>query len=125
MKVSPSGLVPKKLAPYLKLYRHRKTARRHAHEAFYADDGPPILVYQMAKVGSTTVQKSLQAAGFGHRVLHVHFLSEDLPAKRKDYVRSTQFPPAYHYELSHVVRKQLTRQPRARVKIISLVRDPI
>jgi hypothetical protein len=39
---------------------------------------PPVLVYQMAKVGSTTVVRSLQQADPERVVLHVHFLSPEM-----------------------------------------------
>jgi len=38
---------------------------------------PPILIYQMGKVGSTTILKSLKNAQIQNPVYHIHFLSSD------------------------------------------------
>ncbi len=38
---------------------------------------PPILIYQMGKVGSNTVHKTLLASGIQNPVFHVHFLTKE------------------------------------------------
>ena len=118
-------VIPAPVLPYWRAYRQRRSATVAVKRAFYSADGPPILVYQMGKVGSTTVCRSLEAVNLGHRVLHVHFLSHDLPAKRKRYIRSIKYPPAIHYDVSFAVRKELATGQTRRLKIITLVRDPI
>ena len=39
---------------------------------------PPILIYQMGKVGSKTVISSLAKADINRRIYHVHFLDPNL-----------------------------------------------
>ena len=38
---------------------------------------PPILIYQMGKVGSATVHETLLHANLPHPIYHIHFLSYD------------------------------------------------
>lgn len=118
-------LIPAPVLPHWRAYRQRRSATTAVKRAFYSGDGPPILVYQMGKVGSTTVCRSLEAVNLGHRVLHVHFLSNELPEKRRRYIRSIKYPPAVHYDVSQAIRKQLSGGHARDLKIISLVRDPI
>jgi hypothetical protein len=53
--------------------------RRLRHAAVVALDSyaeaPPVLVYQMGKVGSSTVSATLRAAEIDHPVRYVHFMT--------------------------------------------------
>ena len=40
----------------------------------------PLLVFQMGKVGSSTVLASLEASGANRLLFHAHFLSDELPS---------------------------------------------
>jgi hypothetical protein len=44
---------------------------------------PPVLIYQMGKVGSTSVSSSLNSAGLANYVFDIHFLSNDLIEYKK------------------------------------------
>nr|WP_259060078.1 putative capsular polysaccharide synthesis family protein [Salinibacter ruber] len=79
-----------------------------------------ILVYQMGKVGSTSVQRSLYDAGFGP--LHVHYIHADLPHMERFTETEKDFP--LHFYIGRVLRYYLAITSH-RLKIITLVRDPI
>lgn len=90
----------------------------------------PLLIYQMGKVGSKTVDKSLRALGMGMPIFHIHFLTEDLmdfyEEKRRKFFRTQQEPELfriwmYRY-LSKVVGRRLDHR---KWKVVTLIRDPI
>jgi hypothetical protein len=100
------------------------SAEFEARQAFSNPRIPPILVYQMGKVGSQTVYHSLQNARIANPVLHLHFLSEDLPCHIGAHQNSgVQIP--HHLYLGEAVRNILLNNANLRCKVISLVRDPI
>lgn len=68
---------------------------------------PPVLVYQMGKVGSQSVYYSLRETGY-FPILHFHYVS-----LLKEYNRYE------HHYVQYLLKRN---QP---VKIISLVRDPV
>ena len=79
-----------------------------------------ILVYQMGKVGSTSVCRSLQKAGFGP--LQVHRTVSDLPHMERFTETDRDFP--FHFYLGRLLRRYF-KWTSHRIKIITLVRDPI
>ena len=88
-------------------------------------DHPPLLIYQMGKVGSTSVSRSLHAAGLKNYVFDIHFLSKDLIKYRNFYIDSGIVPVPYHIELGLALRKRIINNNFNKLKIISMVRDPI
>lgn len=91
-------------------------------------DKPPVLVYQMAKVGSATVVRSLQQADPERVVLHVHFLSaEMLGGVGALHVKSKgNFGLPYDWHLGRALAERIEKLGRAlRVHVVTLVRDPI
>jgi hypothetical protein len=96
-------------------------AKREARRAFSNLTAPPILIYQMGKVGSTTVYDSLRAAALPNAIFHLHFISQDFRENKKNLKAVGIDPPPYPFYLGDAVRKVLPRP----CKIISLVRDPI
>ena len=103
----------------------RSKADQEATNAFRDTSTPPILVYQMGKVGSSTVFASLKEAGVRNSILQLHFLSGDLRRLRKAHIRVGIDPPPYHIFLGEAVRRELLTRPGFPCKVISLVRDPI
>lgn len=81
----------------------------------------PVLVYQMSKVGSTSVSAALADAGI--RALHVHFLGPMWERCREDYRRSPA-PPPVHLTVERLLRQYL-RWTSHRLKVVTLFRDPI
>ena len=90
---------------------------------------PPIIVYQMGKVGSETVVRSLRAHP-DTRVrgaLHVHFLD---PARLQDEeaaYRATWrgFTQAWHVWAGQALRRHMQVHPDTRWDVVTLVRDPV
>lgn len=90
----------------------------------------PIVVYQMGKVGSTSVYKSLISHGL--RAIQAHNISIDRhPQKRKAYIRLSplQRPFRVLFERVTFLRRVImytyfSREKRG-LKIITLVREPV
>lgn len=95
-------------------------------------NGLPLLVYQMGKVGSSTVQKSLRALELDMPIYHVHCLSKhEIDEREKKYkkyfgtevAKSVNIPSTW---LCQYLRKQLDKGLKGKKwKIVTLVRDPI
>lgn len=82
--------------------------------------GAPVLVYQMGKVGSSSVMRSLVSHGV-RPVFHVHRLNPVHREKlRKDGITESR---AYELEAVEIYRHVIQQQRPA--KIISLVREPV
>ena len=114
----------KKIKPlYAIAYQLR--AQHEARSAFSSPENPPIFIYQMGKVGSITVYRSLKDLPITNPILHLHFLSRDLPKHRETLKRAKINPPAYHIYLGQATRKLLNKHKEFPIKVISLVRDPI
>jgi hypothetical protein len=94
----------------------------------YATNQTPIIVYQMGKVGSSSVMKSLQKRSIGP-LFHAHFLLKIANN------RSLYNPRVYEIlDVKRDIEKQVRRGeflynkiiiPKKQVKIISLTREPI
>lgn len=94
----------------------------------------PLLVYQMGKVGSSTVVATLEASGADRLMLHSHFLSKEgrqrlqdvseetfgswraLPAHLKRHLMQSAFIAAWVAE---------RRAKGEKLQVICLVRDPV
>ena len=112
------------LKPLLGLLQ-KLAAKGEVYLGLKRSDHPPILIYQMGKVGSTSVSSSLNAAGLKNYLFDIHFLSNDLNKYRKFFIDSGIVPVPYHIELGLALRKRIIRNSFGRFKIISMVRDPI
>jgi hypothetical protein len=103
--------------------RARRAASRLGSKA---SDPQPVLIYQMGKVGSSTVARVLRAAAYPE--LHVHSLEPN--ALRRVYAEQNRvagrFSVGYTWYLSRAVQARLRRLGDGhRVSVITLVRDPI
>lgn len=79
-----------------------------------------ILVYQMGKVGSTSMCRSLQKAGFGP--LQVHRTVSDLPHMERFMETDRDFP--FHFYIGRLLYTYL-KSTSHRLKVIAIVRDPV
>ena len=104
---------------------NRLKAKREAKLSFAKIDSPPIIIYQMGKVGSSTVYESLVGASLSNPILHLHFLSRDLSEHRCTMKQAGIYPLPYHIYLGEATRTLLDKHQDFPIKIISLVRDPI
>lgn len=88
-------------------------------------------MYQMGKVGSTTVLMSLQAAGLDVPVYQIHFLSQDLIDENERMVRKPLSPVKRVLLCRHIwecqyLRKQVDKGLKGRRwRVVTLTRDPI
>lgn len=86
----------------------------------------PILIYQMGKVGSTTIELALRSHSRRLHVRHLHMLS-DLDAIEAK-VRSNLKDPRDtlgEIEKGRNLLEEIRRHPEWRINIVSLVRDPV
>jgi hypothetical protein len=74
----------------------------------------------MGKVGSTSVYRSLERAGL--QPIHVHFIHSDLTHMERFTETDKDFP--LHFYIGRLLRRYLRLTSR-RIKVITLVRDPI
>lgn len=88
-----------------------------------------LMVYQMGRVGSTTVTNSLEALGLDMPIYHVHHLRDDtISETEKIYKENFSQLRCIHSHLLHSqhLRRQLDRGLASkRWKVVTLVRDPI
>ena len=86
-----------------------------------------IIVYQMGKVGSTTVYFSLKNTLLFTPVFHVHFLAPNaLKEQEKAYQAVGKTPnQVRHLRHGNFLRQKLDESVAINWKIITLVRDPI
>jgi hypothetical protein len=93
--------------------RHRMTRRRQ--------NGSPVVVFAMAKTGTTTVTGAVRAAGFGP-VFQVHDLDPAFLAREEREYRPSE-RPWRNWDAQCVLRRPPTTS--APWRVISLVREPI
>lgn len=91
--------------------------------------GLPVVVYQMGKVGSTSVYHALRGLPPHYSVYHVHTLQQARVRAEFSAYRATfhvrRLVP-HHLLASRLLLQDLAlAQPRGRWKVISIVRDPI
>jgi hypothetical protein len=118
------------------VYQHYYTAKAYNHLCFVMTDSRSrerILVYQMGKVGSSTIVASLQAARLNLPVHHVHFLTvEGIAYAEKIYKDNWhKRPNPLHLWHSQYLRRQIAKEDKnappgqVKWKVVTLVRDPI
>jgi hypothetical protein len=116
-------------------HRNYYTARAYYHYKLRRRDSRygktlPLLVYQMGKVGSSSVTRSLQMAKIDRQIYHIHFLTPELidqyEKKRRQYFSTTKEGELKHIWQYQYLNKQIKRRSNGnRWKVVTLVRDPI
>lgn len=92
---------------------------------FYCRDGQPLkLVYQMGKVGSSSVIAGLRQAGLQATSFQIHFLSNDINVHKKTHRDAGHTLCPVHLLEGQQLRTRVV-QKKIPVKVISLVRDPV
>jgi hypothetical protein len=97
-------------------------------ETGYAFSGiyiPLVFIYQVGKVGSSTIHRSLLDANFPNPILYPHYLTQDLAQYKAMFSEAGMIHLPYHLYLSHYVCGALKKQPDIPCKVISMVRDPV
>jgi hypothetical protein len=81
----------------------------------------PVIVYQMGKVGSSSITKSLRLSGV--RAFHVHRINPAMIKQvREEHLNIGQNPP--RERIGAILYENVVKKPR-RAKFITLVREPI
>jgi hypothetical protein len=106
---------------FSKLGRKRRN-QLYAVKEFLRAWPRPILIYQMGKVGSTSVYQSLRAAGLCP--LHVHRVNEKSRRDGFEFYSRHGVAPPIHLYVSRLLCPYL-RYTSHRLKVVSLVRDPV
>jgi hypothetical protein len=113
----------------LKAYRMAKLYCSNFLRYFKSRDRETVIVYQMGKVGSTTIYNSLQPLK-NLDVYHIHSLTktriEIVEENYKNSFRYNHTIPAHILE-SQYLRKKLDKglEGKKKWKVVTLVRDPI
>ena len=109
-------------------------ARVYYHHTLYRESlqytEPPLIIYQMGKVGSKTIRKSLRAIGLDRPIFHVHFLSPERVARtekeRRKYLGTKRMGLLRHVWQYQYLRKQLeSGLDGKKWKVVTLTREPI
>lgn len=88
--------------------------------------GPPMLVWQMGKVGSSTIYASLRTAMPDAPLFHIHMLTEAMLKKGELYQKS-QLKGNRAFEFNRCLRKAFldSLECGRRWRIVSIVREPV
>jgi hypothetical protein len=118
----------------LPLKKSAYLARAHYHYRLHRKalryKEPPLLIYQMGKVGSKTIRSSLQALNLDMPIFHVHFLTRER-VKKTEKERRKYLGTGKEGLLKHVWQYQYLRKRIAsglsgkQWKIVTLTREPI
>jgi len=82
----------------------------------------PVLIYQMGKVGSSSVYNALKKADVDS--LHVHFITPQGRRSAARWRRNENIPLPQHIHTGFLLHKWIKMNPR-KIRIITLVRDPV
>ncbi len=109
-------------------YAAKAVWKRDQRRKLKSYSGQPVINYQMGKVGSSTVQASLEALKIDRPVYHVHFLNpvrvKKIELQRKRYFRTDRYGYLRRPWLSEFLYEEIQKKNR-QWKIVSLVREPI
>ncbi len=91
---------------------------------------PPLLVFQMGKVGSTTLVRSLGTLNLDRPIYHSHLLTwpriKETESQRKKLFLTERYAHLKRPWLNGFIRRQIDKGLKnGKWKVISLVREPI
>ena len=93
------------------------------------DTNSMTILYQMGKVGSTSVHDALIASELDSPVHKVHFLSDTGLAHSEKFHQKTLKNNAHwttpYLDTTHHVRKRIASEPELKLNIVTLVREPV
>lgn len=90
----------------------------------------PVLLLQMGKVGSKSVQAGLEALDLGRPIYHAHFLSEERTTRteqqRRKFFRTERYAYLMRPWLNQFLLRTFRRAERDKTwKLITLTREPV
>ncbi len=92
---------------------------------FYNTKVEPILIYQMGKVGSTTIYETLKHSGIENSIYHIHYLSERRIINAiNTYENLDRSLVPMHLRRSRILVKKIDLQ-NDKIKVIALTREPV
>jgi hypothetical protein len=87
---------------------------------------PPILILTSGKVASTAVAKALKNKYLKYSVYHMHYMTESGVANQLAHHKSLKYSYVpRNIIVSILLRKKMLRNRNIRMRVISLVREPI
>jgi hypothetical protein len=103
-------------------YKHRREQKKF--------EGPPVIIFQMGKVGSRSVHRSLKALNLDMPIYHSHLLTKERIAetekKRKKFFRTERQSYLNRPWLNRLLREQIDKGLKDKKwKVITLTRDPV
>lgn len=87
--------------------------------------GTPIIVYQMGKVGSSTILGGLRKRNLPDSVHHIHVLAPQTIAKSKETILSAQRKTPEQLLHSRLIRDYLDTGNDPAINVITAVREPV
>jgi hypothetical protein len=90
--------------------------------------GEPIVIYQMGKVGSKTIEGSLRAQTRDRPIFHVHFLTQEGLRREEAFYRrhwSKDKGGVHVWEGQYLRRRLAGKPPNDKWHVVTLVREPI
>lgn len=90
----------------------------------------PLLIFQMGKVGSSTIYNTVKKYIFGRNIYHVHNLNQHVAKsqidwgiqKIKESGQKRQYPELWH---SLYLSERIKKETKEKWQVITLVRDPV
>lgn len=92
---------------------------------WFSGNQPPIIVWQMGKVGSRTIVDTLKLNGYRGAIFHKHVLSDELIFSGEGYKLAKKQGNKYYLHSQALREMILKKNTRWNWKIISLTREPI
>lgn len=110
-------------------------SRMYYHLSWYLKSRgkAPLVIYQMGKVGSTSIRTSLEALNLGMPIYQVHALSDrGITRLERMYwgdtfkvFRTSLLPETKHVFASYYLRTKMNESLVPKWKVVTLVRDPV
>jgi len=118
-------LTKTKFIQNLKLYTQIRWRRLPRFSNFKISKKPIVLVYQMGKVGSTSIYRALKAE-YSNRfeLYHTHFLNTNYALELEKQREQYGWQPFWVYDQTRMLYQALVERGHP-LNIITLVRDPI
>ncbi len=85
----------------------------------------PIVIYQMGKVGSQTIWKSLQKMNIPNPIYHIHVLNPENINKSIKVLNSKGAPLSVQLKQAQDLITYLEQHDSPEIKVITIVREPI
>ena len=110
------------IAKFYYIFRHRVEIKRHSKA--------PVIIFQMGKVGSKSIKRSLEALNLDMAIYHSHLLTKERIAEteksRKKFFRTERESYLKRPWLNQFLRKEIRKKHDGKKwNVITLTRDPI